>query len=41
MAFWKDVDEEFKYNLVSLMLDYECIVMDLTKQSNYTQSLLM
>lgn len=33
VASWKDVDEEGKYNCVLLMLDYECMLMNLTEQS--------
>lgn len=33
VASWKVVDEEGKYNCVSLMLEYECTLMNLTEQS--------
>lgn len=41
MASWKDVDEEWKYNYVSLMLDYECMLMNLTKQSTRRYSIII
>lgn len=33
MASWKDEDEEDKHNCIPIMLEYECMLMNLTEQS--------
>lgn len=41
MASWKDMDEEAKYNCVSLMLDYECTLINLTEQKIQLYSVII
>lgn len=41
MASWKGVHEKGKYNCVSLMLNYECMLTNLTEQSIQLYSVII